>query len=315
MLTLCVAANLYGIALIYSATRWKVAFHSFPLKQGVAMLIGIGLYFVVSQFNIHLLMDKWRWVVLGCTLFLLLLQHPPWYRDPGATGPGSTFPDSLQHSACRKLSKLFYTMLLAQLLTQFKDTKELSSVHAVAKLVGLLAYFCGLIFVISSDAGLRLIYVFIFLFMVWAAGLKKYWFALGIAFCGLVGFAGWHLLPEGNRWKTRIQVCFDHNFDPQGVGFQQTRSYLAIRSGGLTGQGYLNGSLVQSKYSSALSERYNDFIFSSCAQELGLIGCVVVILLLAAIIIRCLYVASVASDPFSSLVCVGYGGCSSPRWD
>ena len=123
-----------------------------------------------------------------------------------------------------------------------------------------------------------------------------------------MGFAGWHLLPEGNRWKTRIQVCFDHNFDPQGVGFQQTRSYLAIRSGGLTGQGYLNGSLVQSKYSSALSERYNDFIFSSCAQELGLIGCVVVILLLAAIIIRCLYVASVASDPFSSLVCVGYGG-------
>ena len=199
-------------------------------------------------------------------------------------------------------------MLLAQLLTQFKDTKELSSVPSVAKLVGVLAYFCGLIFVISSDAGSALIYVFIFLFMVWAAGLKKYWFALGIAFCGLVGFAGWHLLPEGNRWKTRIQVCFDHNFDPQGVGFQQTRSYLAIRSGGLTGQGYLNGSLVQSKYSSTLSERYNDFIFSSCAQELGLIGCVVVILLLAAIIIRCLYVASVASDPFSSLVCVGYGG-------
>lgn len=103
LLTLCVAANLYGIALIYSATRWKVAFHSFPLKQGVAMLIGIGLYFVVSQFNIHLLMDKWRWVVLGCNSFSAAAAHPPWYRDPGATGPGSTFPAFPSTFSLRKL--------------------------------------------------------------------------------------------------------------------------------------------------------------------------------------------------------------------
>lgn len=307
LLSLCVAANLYGIALIYSATRWKEAFHSFALKQGVAMLIGIGLYFVVSQFNIQLLMDKWRWVVLGCTLFLLLLRTPlgieilgnrAWLHIPG-------IPFNIQPA---EIVKLFYTMLLAHLMIQFKDTKELSSLPSVAKMVGVLAYFCGLIFVLSSDAGSALIYVFIFLFMVWAAGLKRYWFLLGIAFCSVVGFVGWQLLSADNRWKARILVCLDHDYDPQGVGFQQTRSYLAIRSGGLTGQGYLNGSLVQSKYSSALSERYNDFIFSSCAQELGLIGCTVVILLLAAIIIRCLYVASVAGDTFSSLVCVGYGG-------
>ena len=307
LLSLCVAANLYGIALIYSATRWKEAFHSFPLKQGIAMLIGIGLYFVVSQFNIQLLMDKWRWVVLGCTLFLLLLRTPlgvsangnrAWLHIPG-------IPFNIQPA---EIVKLFFSMLLAYLLIQFKNTKELSSVPSVAKLAGVLLYFCGLIFVLSSDAGSALIYVFIFIFMVWVAGLKRYWFALGIAFCAVVGFVGWHLLSADNRWKARILVCLDHDYDPQGVGFHQTRSYLAIRSGGLTGQGYLNGSLVQSKYSSALPERYNDFIFSSCAQELGLIGCTVIILLLAAIIIRCLYVASVASDTFSSLVCVGYGG-------
>ena len=132
--------------------------------------------------------------------------------------------------------------------------------------------------------------------------------AVLIACAAAVGAVGWRLLPAGNRWKVRILVCLNHDYDPRGAGFQQTRSYLAIRSGGLTGQGYLNGTLVQSKYSSALSERYNDFIFSSCAQELGLIGCVAVILMLAAIIVRCLYAASVASDSFSSLVCVGYTG-------
>lgn len=102
LLTLCVAANLYGIALIYSATRWKVAFHSFPLKAGSGHALGIGLYFVVSQFNIHLLMDKWRWVVLGCTLFLLLLRTPLVPRS-WATGPGSTFPAFPSTFSLRKL--------------------------------------------------------------------------------------------------------------------------------------------------------------------------------------------------------------------
>lgn len=113
--------------MIYSATRWKEAFHSFPLKQGIAMLIGIGLYFVISQFNIQLLMDKWRWVVLGCTLFLLLLRTPlgleangnrAWLHIPG-------IPFNIQPA---EIVKLFFTMLLAYLLIQFKNTKELSSI-------------------------------------------------------------------------------------------------------------------------------------------------------------------------------------------
>ena len=112
LLVLCITANLYGIALIYSATRWKESFQSFPLKQGVAMIIGIVLYFIVSQFNIQLLMDKWRWVVLGCTLFLLLLVTPlgtdilgnrAWLSIPG-------FPFNIQPA---EIVKLFYTMLLA----------------------------------------------------------------------------------------------------------------------------------------------------------------------------------------------------------
>ena len=68
LLGLCLTANLYGLAMIYSATRWKAEYHSMPIKQVIAMCIGIVLYFVVSQFNIQLLVDKWRWVVAGCTV-------------------------------------------------------------------------------------------------------------------------------------------------------------------------------------------------------------------------------------------------------
>lgn len=70
----------------------------------------------------------------------------------------------------------------------------------------------------------------------------------------------------------------------------------------------MNGSLVQAKYSSALPERHTDFIFSSITEELGLVGALAVILLLCAIILRCLYIASTAGDQFSSYVCIGYAG-------
>lgn len=307
LLGLCLTANLYGLVMIYSATRWKAKYHSMPIKQAIAMCIGIVLYFVVSQFNIQLLVDKWRWVVAGCTFFILLLRTPlgkdiggnrAWLHIPG-------IPFNIQPA---EIVKLFFTMLLAQMLLKFKNPKELSEVPSVARLVGVLLYFCGLIFVISSDAGSALIYVFIFIFMIWAAGIYKRWFVAGLGVCALGILGIIKFLPADNRWRARLLICIDHEADPLGVGFQQTRSYLAVRSGGLTGQGYLNGSLVQAKYSSALPERHTDFIFSSITEELGLVGALAAILLLCAIILRCLYIASTAGDQFSSYVCIGYAG-------
>ena len=101
LLTLCVAANLYGIALIYSATRWKVAFTPSPLKQGVAMLIGIGLYFVVSVQ--HPSADG-QVAVGGTGMYSFsAAAAPPLVPRSWATGPGSTFPAFPSTFSLRKL--------------------------------------------------------------------------------------------------------------------------------------------------------------------------------------------------------------------
>ena len=302
LLGLCLTANLYGLAMIYSATRWKAEYHSMPIKQAVAMCIGIVLYFVVSQFNIQLLVDKWRWVVAGCTFFILLLRTPlgvdvggnrAWLHIPG-------IPFNIQPA---EIVKLFFTMLLAQMLLKFKNPKELSEVPSVARLVGVLLYFCGLIFVISSDAGSALIYVFIFIFMIWTAGIYKRWFVAGLGVCALGILGIIKFLPADNRWRARLLICIDHEADPLGVGFQQTRSYLAVRSGGLTGQGYLNGSLVQAKYSSALPERHTDFIFCTVGEEWGFLGSVVVLTLLCLLILRLMRMGERQQEPFGRIYC------------
>ena len=89
---------------------------------------------------------------------------------------------------------------------------------------------------------------------------------------------------------------------------QQSRSILAIGSGQLTGHGYLQGIQTQSSSNWALNARSTDEIFAVCGEEFGLIGCVLLLLLLGAIILRCIWVARRACSPQSAYLVMGYAG-------
>ena len=114
----------------------------------------------------------------------------------------------------------------------------------------------------------------------------------------------------------RFTVVIDHilgNPDTiweqtQGKGWQQSRSILAIGSGGLTGMGYLNGIQTQSEYPTSLPARETDEIFAVCGEEFGLVGCLLLLALLAAIILRCIWVARRACSPKSAFIAMGYAG-------
>jgi rod shape determining protein RodA len=308
LLALCVLASSFGVVLIYSSSQYKVAMHSLPYKQAICMVIGIVLYFVMTQFDIQILLEKWYLVVVFCVILQLLVRVPglgvesdgnlAWVKIPLV---GLTLQPA-------ELNKLFFTLLLAGALVHLQQNGDVSSFPNVVKLLGILGLAVGLIVVVTKDVGSSLIYAFIWLAMLWVAGVKKRWFALGAAVAAVGCYGLWRILPDSNHMKARFLVLLDHDYDPLGTGFQQTRSMAAIRSGGLFGQGFLKGVITQSSNNNALSQRNSDFIFASCAEEWGLVGCTFLLLLLAAIILRCLYIASTASDTFSALVAVGFSG-------
>ncbi|MGM9536805.1 MAG: FtsW/RodA/SpoVE family cell cycle protein [Candidatus Onthomonas sp.] len=306
LLTLCIAVNLFGIALIYSATRYDAALHSYPIKQAAAMVIGIVLFFLLSQLDMDMVLSKWPWLFAASALFIALLAVPGVGHSVGGNRSWIAFPFFSVQPA--EIVKLTFSMLLAKQIVWLQHHGGLSHPLSVVSLCAHLGFFVGLIFLVSRDAGSALVYVFIFAVMVWAGGLKLHWFALGFAVLLLAGSALWLALPEDNYWKMRILVCFDHDLDPTYRGFQQTRSLLAIQSGKLQGMGYLQGNLTQASYRSALPARHTDFIFAACCEELGLIGASILLLLLAAIILRCFWIGLSASSPLYSLVAVGYGG-------
>jgi len=107
----------------------------------------------------------------------------------------------------------------------------------------------------------------------------------------------------------RFLIIFDHDYSAR-LAWQQTRSLMVIGSGGLFGQGLFQGLQTQSNpdgYGGNLPVRYTDNIFAVCGEELGLVGCLAVILLEFLIVYRCFSTARMANGTMGALLCVGFG--------
>jgi rod shape determining protein RodA len=103
----------------------------------------------------------------------------------------------------------------------------------------------------------------------------------------------------------RLIVFLNPNVDPQGAGWNIIQSIIAIGAGGLTGQGYLQG--TQSHYR-FLPEQSTDFIFSIFSEEAGFAGGMAVFVLFLVICLRLLRITKMTTDPFAAYICAGLTG-------
>lgn len=305
LLTLCLISTGYGILLIASATRYMGGYR-YVLVQAVATALGLCAYVFLSMVDVEDLVRRWKWILLFNVGFICLLRTPFGFSDNTGNRAWLKFPGipfSIQPAEVVKLT--FILLLAKQLEWVWQERREMRSFRAVLPPTAHLVFMMGLIYVISSDMGSALVYAFVFVCMVLAAGAAWRWFALGIGGGAAGVFAMYKLGLVPNYMIKRFHAIFDHSYDPLGAGWQQTRSLLAIGSGRMFGQGLFNGSQTQSSAAESLPERHTDFIFSVAGEELGFFGCMVIILLLTAIIFRCLQVARHARTPFATYVCVG----------
>lgn len=313
LLGLCTAASLYGLLLIFSATRYIGGYRNI-IVQSAAIVLGIVVYIFLSSVDFELFTEKsWKLLLIGSLGFILLTLTPlgisvggnrSWLSIPG-------FPVNIQPA---EIAKLSFVLLFSLQCTRLQE-RGISRPGSVFQLVGHTGLMCAAIAVASGDFGMALTYLVIFVVVSWSAGVKKRWFLLAILLSAALLFFIWPHVEDLYFFR-RITVVIDHltgNPDTiweqtQGVGYQQTRSLLAIGSGGLFGMGYLQGTQTQSKSTVSIIDRETDEIFAVCGEELGLVGCALVLLLLSAIILRCIWVSRRASSPHSALIAMGFGG-------
>jgi len=102
--------------------------------------------------------------------------------------------------------------------------------------------------------------------------------------------------------KDRLVLFLDPNRDPLGGGYHLLQSKIAIGSGGLFGTGLLQGKLTNLQF---IPEQHTDFIFSALGEELGFVGCIIVLFLFFFLIQKLINIAKIARSDFESLIVIG----------
>ena len=105
--------------------------------------------------------------------------------------------------------------------------------------------------------------------------------------------------------KDRLVLFLDPNRDPLGGGYHLLQSKIAIGSGGFWGTGLLQGKLTNLQF---IPEQHTDFIFSALGEELGFLGCVIVVFLFFFLIKKLIKIAKSARSEFESLIVIGITG-------
>ena len=301
LLILCLVTAGFGCICVASATN-AAKFDGntrYIIIQLVAIAIGVFLYAVVSSVDLEFLAEH-QFALVLFNVFLLLLLIP--FGTDNNTGNRSwlkfpLFPVMIQPA---EICKITYIIIMGAVMASHQN--RISSPVSVIHMVFHLMLLIGLNMVLSRDAGVSLIFVFIFIGMAFGGGVSLWWFALALGCIGLAVPILWPLL--GQYQRERILVLIDPTFDEMGIGarYHSKINLQSLTGGGLTGQGLFNGNRTQG---GNLFAQHTDYIFSSIGEELGFFGCVFVMLLELAIIARCVYVGMQCQDYMRRVVCYG----------
>lgn len=300
LLVLCLIVAGFGLVCITSATsaaKFDGNFRYIAI-QSASIIIGVCAYAFFSSLDVDFLSEH-RGMMVAFNCFLLLLLITPLGTDNNS-GNRSWIDLGVIMVQPAEICKITYILIMASVMSSHQNTisHPVSVVHMGFHLMLLV----GLNLVLSSDMGVSLIFVFIFIGMAFAGGVSLWWFALALTGIGVAFPILWQFL--GQHQRNRILILFDESIDPLGTNerYHANMNLKSITGGGLTGQGLFNGNRTQG---GNLFAQHTDYIFSSMGEELGFIGCVAIMILEFLIIARCIYVGVRCQDYMRRLICLG----------
>ena len=298
LLALCLISSIYGIVLISSAVRYDGSMNSVYI-QIIAVILGVFLYFLFSVIDIDIIASRWKLLMfLGIMLIVSLRWigseesgNRAWIRFGGI---------GIQPA---EVVKIIFIISIAHVIIQLKERHKLDHPISVLILGAIFIVNFGVIVWAYAALDCALVYLFVFVVMLFAAGLKIFWFLGGIAVLAAASpYIFYNLLTETQR--NRILAPYDPSVDPTGLGvtWQTNQSKMALASGRIFGTGLYQGTQTQS---GSIPYQHTDFIFAVAGEELGMIGCLVIIALLTAIIVRCVRTGLRSQSNLGALVCIG----------
>lgn len=294
LLALAFALCAVGVLLIYSATSAQPELRHLPWRQLIWIAGGAMVMAVVAMLDPQGIAAKGYTIyALTCLLLLVLL----FTARKTAYGGAGWFNLKLFYVQPAELAKLALVLALARWLGDHPS--ELRSAGGLLVPLGL-AGFIMLLILRQPDLGTALVMLPITFSMLYVAGARRRHLAALAGALVVAGPLAWPFLKEYQR--NRLLTFFNPELDALGAGYNAIQSQIAVGSGGLLGQGYLQGTQSQLHF---VPFQYTDFVFSVLAEEWGLAGGLLALLLLLALFARLADTAIKARHLTGALICTG----------
>ncbi|WP_177917795.1 FtsW/RodA/SpoVE family cell cycle protein [uncultured Eubacterium sp.] len=296
-----IAASVYGLICVYSATYSSLktgqVISSDVRTMIVSVLGGLIVAIFISNIDYESISKFWPIIAAGCVglmIFTLFFGVAP----PARPDSKCWIDLKVFYFQPSELLKVGFIISFSYHLDLVRD--KINKIKTIIPLVIHGAIPVGLV-VLTGDAGSALIFLIMFIGMLFFARVNVGYFIAG--FCAI--FVSFVL-----AWKTGIISGIQRQriialFYPEQYAdamYQQTNGKIAMGSGGLFGQGFLQGGMTQS---GAVPVNESDMVLSVAAEEFGFVGVCAVLLLLSFLILRMINIGMRAKDNAGYLMCAG----------
>lgn len=297
LLLLTFFASCYGCLAVFSATNYMASRRA-VIVHAICLVAGIVIACIVSSIDYERYLKLWVLIGIAGLIPVILTFFigfaPEGTDDKAWLNLGfTTFQPS-------ELLKICFVVTFSKHLGKVKKNINKLKYLIPVCLHGAIPV---LLIFIQGDAGTALVFLVMVVFMMMAAGVSWKYFTAAFS-AALVASPIVYFFILNDQHRERIISMFDIDADIQGIGWQQYRGRLALANGGFFGQGYMKGTLTQMG-KAGVPEGHNDFIFVTIGEELGFLGCLVVLILLTAICIRCLRVAALSVKQEGKFIAIG----------
>lgn len=305
-LNLAVAALLaIGTLLVYAATReWFRSNNLDPeyyLKRHILnILIGALLAYGTTLIDYRLLRAYAPILWLISIIGLIAVFIPGIGEEVNNSNAWISLPGGFQLQPA-ELAKIAIIIGIAMVLSDRdqnqNDPTDLDVVKALA-----IAAIPVFLILLQPDLGTILIISAAVVAMIGVSGARPIW-VVGLLLLAVVG--GFTAVKTGavsEYQVARLQSFIDPTSDPQATGYQIRQSRITIGSGGFFGKGLFEGPQTSGRF---VPEQQTDFIFTVAGEELGFVGCSLILFLYLLIFIRAFIICRQSRDLFGRLVCIG----------
>lgn len=295
----------YSLILLKSVSRATAS--DYFRTQLLATALGVCGAVFVSLIDYAELSNFWK-LIAGFSIFLMIYTYFFGERIQGSGGvdakawiniAGRTFQSS-------ELVKVAFMITYAKHLDIINKRGRMEEPLQVV-LLGIHALIPMGLCELQGDTGAAIVFFFMFLTMSLAAGVQLRYFAiLGGMVLVALPILWRYFMPDYQ--KARFIAVFNLDTDPDlrlTDGYQQWQGRISIGSGRLRGQGLFQGNRVASN---VVSFQHSDYIFSVAGEELGFIGCTLIIVLLLLFMLKVLHVAGSSRDELGRYMCYGFFG-------